>query len=93
MTPAPPLCPPQAEVQELHAENQRIIQAAEEQGYEVVDTFSITMGRCKDFLPGRCACHFHQVEGAGPKASSYHVRGAVNQVYSEILLSRLCPQT
>lgn len=28
---------------------------------------------------------------AWPKASSYHVRGAVNQVYSEILLSRLCP--
>lgn len=28
-----------------------------------------------------------------PKASSYHVRGPVNQVYSEILLSRLCPKT
>ena len=27
-----------------------------------------------------------------PKPSSYHVRGPVNQVYSEILLSRLCPR-
>lgn len=30
---------------------------------------------------------------AWPKALSYHVRGPVNQVYSEILLSRLCPRT
>ncbi|CAF90811.1 unnamed protein product, partial [Tetraodon nigroviridis] len=114
-----------AEVQQLHAENLKIIQAAEEQGYEVVDTFSITMGRPREFLQGRCACHFHEVtfssltkststtstntrtgtngtgvgtigqsdteQEAWPKASSYHVRGAVNQVYSEILLSRLCP--
>lgn len=30
---------------------------------------------------------------AWPKALSYHVRGPVNQVYSEILLSRLCSRT
>ncbi|XP_029681365.1 cadherin-like and PC-esterase domain-containing protein 1 isoform X2 [Takifugu rubripes] len=118
-----------AEIQELNAENLRIIQAAEQEGYEVIDTFSITMGRYKEFLQGRCACHFHEVKftsfqrsnrttsintrtrtkrtGTGlisqssksdteqeawPKSSSYHVRGAVNQVYSEILLSRLCPK-
>lgn len=30
-------------------------------------------------------------QGAWPKSSTYHVRGPVNRVYSEILLSRLCP--
>lgn len=118
------------EVQELYRENQNIVTTAKHYGYEVIDTFSITMGRYKEFLQGRCACHFHEVEksesskpsydttptvsrtrstrpgprlwsqsavldadqGAGSNASSYHVRGPVNQVYSEILLSRLCPQ-
>lgn len=57
----PPICLPQAEIQELHAENLKIIQAAKQHGYEVIDTFSITMGRYKEFLQGRCACHFHEV--------------------------------
>ncbi|KAK9526032.1 hypothetical protein VZT92_016691 [Zoarces viviparus] len=114
------------EVQDLYRENHNIITAAKHHGYEVIDTFSITMGRYKEFLQGRCACHFHEVEKfwssglsddttstanttgpelgsqsvvpdtdqeAWPKASSYHVRGPVNQVYSEILLSRLCSKT
>ncbi|KAM8740231.1 cadherin-like and PC-esterase domain-containing protein 1 isoform 1-T1 [Acanthopagrus schlegelii] len=115
------------EIQDLYRENQNIIATAKHHGYEVIDTFSITMGRYKEFLQGRCACHFHQVDkfwssrlpenitstttrtrtGPGlsiksavhdmdqetwPKPSSYHVRGPVNQVYSEILLSRLCPR-
>lgn len=32
----------------------------------------------------------HQDQWAGSNSSTYHVRGAVNQVYSQILLSRLC---
>lgn len=51
----------QAEIQELHAENQKIIKSAKHLRYEVIDTFSITMGRYKEFLQGRCACHFHEV--------------------------------
>uniref|UniRef100_A0A4W5RYY5 Cadherin like and PC-esterase domain containing 1 n=1 Tax=Hucho hucho TaxID=62062 RepID=A0A4W5RYY5_9TELE len=121
-------------VQELYRENSNIITAAKHYGYEVIDTFSVTMGRYKEFLQGRCACHFHEVEKlsfskaplhrkmkllrhgeepgtrtsgtgtgfndqptlqhqdqwAGSNSSTYHVRGAVNQVYSQILLSRLC---
>ncbi|XP_010771404.1 cadherin-like and PC-esterase domain-containing protein 1 [Notothenia coriiceps] len=107
------------EIQDLYRQNQDIITAAKHHGYEAIDTFSITMGRFRDFLQGRCACHFHQVEKssrpsdpitasrttpelqsdaqhpekeAWPRASTYHVRGPVNQVYSEILLSRLCPR-
>ncbi|XP_018545055.1 cadherin-like and PC-esterase domain-containing protein 1 isoform X2 [Lates calcarifer] len=117
------------EIQYLDKENDNIIATAKYHGYEVIDTFGITMGRYKEFLQGRCACHFHEVEKfwasrtpddtmsttnrtrstraglssqsavqdmdqeAGPDALTYHVRGPVNQVYSEILLSRLCPRT
>lgn len=116
------------EVQDLYRKNQNLITTARNYGYEVIDTFSITMGRYKEFLQGRCACHFHEVEkvgasktldettpkangtrstrpepgrstavesdhGTGSKGLFYHMRGPVNQVYSEILLSRLCPTT
>ncbi|KAL6460224.1 hypothetical protein MHYP_G00319830 [Metynnis hypsauchen] len=114
-------------VQELYGINKKILESAGRLGYEVIDTFSITMGRYKEFLQGRCACHFHEVHRAliptvpahrrlqivrpggesvsdtsaqlasaqqqelwSQPSSSYHVKGAVNQVYSEILLSRLC---
>ncbi|XP_042324427.1 cadherin-like and PC-esterase domain-containing protein 1 isoform X3 [Sceloporus undulatus] len=114
------------EVQNLWNENQAILNTAKQYGYEVVDTFIITMGRYKEFLQGKCGCHFHEVvksktsEGSSPMAmrfskpyalgkhfnnqsnlvklqayasnsqSPYHVRGPINQVYSEILLSRIC---
>lgn len=116
-----------AGVQELHGVNKNILETAKHLGYEVIDTFSITMGRYKEFLQGRCACHFHEVgRSSTPTVSapqrlqivrhaaesmsgtstqlasvkqqdlwseptlSYHVKGAINQVYSEILLSRMC---
>ncbi|XP_072234102.1 cadherin-like and PC-esterase domain-containing protein 1 [Leuresthes tenuis] len=111
------------EIQNLFRENGNIISTAKSLGYEAIDTFSITMGRYKEFLQGRCACHFHEVEKfrplkpsentksttsstraglqsavldtgqeLGSKAQTYRVTGPVNQVYSEILLSRLCPK-
>ncbi|XP_057180061.1 cadherin-like and PC-esterase domain-containing protein 1 isoform X2 [Triplophysa rosa] len=108
---------PLSGVQELDHVNKDILENAKHLGYEVIDTFSITMGRYKEFLQGRCACHFHEVyklpfptaasEGklkilrhAGESWTnvhtepqpevSYHVKGPVNKVYSEILLSRIC---
>ncbi|NWS57079.1 CPED1 protein, partial [Chunga burmeisteri] len=116
----------QAEVQNLWNENLIILDTAKNFGYEVVDTFVITMGRYKEFLQGKCGCHFHEVVKSNPSEerphitmtlsrhyalgkyfgsqskpsqlqdyatnsqSPYHVRGPINQVYSEILLSRLC---
>ncbi|KAM9203526.1 cadherin-like and PC-esterase domain-containing protein 1 [Mergus octosetaceus] len=116
----------QAEVQNLWNENLAILDTAKNYGYEVVDTFVITMGRYKEFLRGKCGCHFHEVVKSNPSEESphitmtlsrhytlgkyfssqsklsqlqdystnsqspYHVRGPINQVYSEILLSRLC---
>lgn len=115
----------QSEVQNLHKENLSILEAAKKHGYEVVDTFTITMGRHKEFLQGNCGCHFHEVvksklsrehhiikmkrsknhivgkyfssqsklqrQNVVPNVHSpYHVRGPINQVCSEILLSRMC---
>uniref|UniRef100_A0A096MHN5 Cadherin like and PC-esterase domain containing 1 n=1 Tax=Poecilia formosa TaxID=48698 RepID=A0A096MHN5_POEFO len=111
------------EIRGLFRDNAELISTARRLRFEAVDTFSITMGRYKEFLQGRCACHFHEVEKLqssdppdseastrkkpgtrtgshsvldteqedGSKAPTFRVRGAVNQVYSEILLSRLCP--
>ncbi|XP_043823513.1 cadherin-like and PC-esterase domain-containing protein 1 [Dromiciops gliroides] len=116
----------QNEVRNLWKENWIILDSAKRYGYEVVDTFSITMGRYKEFLQGKCGCHFHEVvksktsreyhlikmkpsrqhvvgkyfsnlskqkrlqSYATDVQSPYHVRGPVNQVCSEILLSRIC---
>ncbi|KAM8981682.1 cadherin-like and PC-esterase domain-containing protein 1 [Sarcophilus harrisii] len=116
----------QNEVQNLWKENWIILDSAKRYGYEVVDTFSITMGRYKEFLQGKCGCHFHEViksEASNDShlikmkpsrqhvvgkyfsnlrkqkrlqsyaidvKSPYHVRGPINQVCSEILLSRIC---
>ncbi|XP_043943261.1 cadherin-like and PC-esterase domain-containing protein 1 [Protopterus annectens] len=113
------------EVQNLWEENLKILYTAKQYGYEVVDTFSITVGRYKEFMQGKCACHFHEVvtsniseeysqknmilrhaksekdfkstirkselqEFLFNSKSHYHVKGPVNQVYSEIILSRIC---
>lgn len=115
----------QSEVRNLYKENLSILEAAKIYGYEVVDTFTITMGRHKEFLQGNCGCHFHEVvkskfarphhvikmkrsknhivgkyfssqsklkqHNSAPNVHSpYHVRGPINQVCAEILLSRMC---
>lgn len=115
----------QSEVQNLWKENLIILDTAKKYGYEVVDTFTITMGRYKEFLQGNCGCHFHEVvksklskenhfikikqsrnhtvgkyfsnqsklqqqDSVTNVQSPYHVRGPINQVCSEILLSRMC---
>ncbi|XP_033114618.1 cadherin-like and PC-esterase domain-containing protein 1 [Anneissia japonica] len=42
--------------------NQGLIQHAKTLGFEIVDTFNITMARYRDFLQGKCSCHFHKVQ-------------------------------
>jgi hypothetical protein len=39
--------------------------------FDVVDTFHMTMARYKDFLQGKCACHFHRVKEVLPSFSQY----------------------
>ncbi|XP_058153260.1 cadherin-like and PC-esterase domain-containing protein 1 isoform X3 [Dasypus novemcinctus] len=53
------------EVQNLWKENLIILDAAKKYGYEVVDTFAITVGRYKEFLQGKCGCHFHEESRVG----------------------------
>ncbi|OCT89039.1 cadherin-like and PC-esterase domain-containing protein 1 [Xenopus laevis] len=108
------------QIKHLYDDNQLILNMAKLFGYEVVDTLSITMGRYKEFMQGKCGCHFHEVVKSSvskqqhqkmnllqnytfggeifPRLqhfqanikSPYHVLGPVNQVYSEILFSRIC---
>ncbi|XP_078536589.1 cadherin-like and PC-esterase domain-containing protein 1 isoform X2 [Lissotriton helveticus] len=60
-----------AEVRHLWDENTMILDKAKLLGYEVIDTLSITMGRYKEFLPGSCGCHFHEVVKSNvPKGGS-----------------------
>ncbi|XP_045244439.2 cadherin-like and PC-esterase domain-containing protein 1 isoform X5 [Macaca fascicularis] len=62
----------QSEVQNLWKENLIILDTAKKYGYEVVDTFTITMGRYKEFLQGKCGCHFHEVTARHDGGSLHH---------------------
>ncbi|CAH3114472.1 unnamed protein product [Pocillopora meandrina] len=50
-----------AEQRKTAERNEMVIKAATRLGYEVVDTFGMTVSRYKDFLLGNCGCHFHKV--------------------------------
>lgn len=93
------------EHQKLLQHNLGMANFAKHYGFEVIDTFNITVARYKDFLQGKCACHFHRVikvpypESIWKKHQSksrpsprYHVEGSINAIYSEILLSRICKE-
>ena len=51
----------QVEQRKLVIHNAGLVEYARSQGFAVVDTFNMTMARYKDFLQGKCACHFHRV--------------------------------
>ncbi|XP_071784213.1 cadherin-like and PC-esterase domain-containing protein 1 [Asterias amurensis] len=50
--------------------NQGILNYAKGAGFDVVDTFNITMARYREFLQGKCACHFHRVTEVIPKVNT-----------------------
>lgn len=50
------------EIRGLFRDNAELISTARRLRFEAVDTFSVTVGRYKEFLQGRCACHFHEVK-------------------------------
>jgi hypothetical protein len=41
-------------------------------GFRTVDTWNMTAARFRDFLPGRCRCHFHQVQVPPQKTKSFY---------------------
>lgn len=42
-------------------QNARLKQEAMSRGFTVIDTLQMTLSRYREFLQGKCACHFHQV--------------------------------
>ncbi|KAK8776920.1 hypothetical protein V5799_029735 [Amblyomma americanum] len=93
-------CLSMKEQKKLMMQNLWLAEFARHYNIDVIDTFNITVARYKDFLQGKCACHFHKVvpvqapktrpPGKPPPAPSFHVEGDINAIYSEILLNRIC---
>nr|XP_020469112.1 cadherin-like and PC-esterase domain-containing protein 1 isoform X2 [Monopterus albus] len=93
------------EVQDLYRKNNNIITTAKHHGYEVEKYWSsrspdnkpFTTNRTRSTRPGLGLSSHSAVQDTDQETRSsppaYHVRGPVNQVYSEILLSRLCHRT
>ena len=42
--------------------NEELIRAARVYGFKVFDTLRMTLSRYKEFLQGKCGCHFHKVK-------------------------------
>ncbi|KAM7309234.1 cadherin-like and PC-esterase domain-containing protein 1 [Ixodes scapularis] len=90
------------EQKKLMMQNLWLSEFARHYNFDVIDTFNITVARYKDFLQGKCACHFHKVvplptpkhrpPGRPPPQPSFHVEGEINAIYSEILLNRICSE-
>lgn len=59
------------EQRRLEIRNRDLIAVTESLGFDAIDTFNMTMARYKDFLEGKCACHFHKVKEVLPSFSSY----------------------
>ncbi|KAJ6216071.1 hypothetical protein RDWZM_010571 [Blomia tropicalis] len=93
---------PLSEQRKLSQYNQQLIEQATQFKMNVVDTFNKTIALYRDFYPGKCACHFHnivrnetlvdnhQTEHHYHQKYNYHVDGRLNRLYSEILLSLIC---
>ncbi|KAI8483518.1 Cadherin-like and PC-esterase [Branchiostoma belcheri] len=54
-------CLSQQEQHKLLVHNAGLSDFARQLGFDVVETFNVTLPRYKDFLQGKCACHFHKV--------------------------------
>ncbi|XP_074645947.1 cadherin-like and PC-esterase domain-containing protein 1 [Tubulanus polymorphus] len=77
--------------QTLHSLNQDLLNHGRRLGYNIVDTYGITMARYKDFMQGKCACHFHKiVENSNSSTRLFHVDGDINAIYSEMIVNRIC---
>ncbi|CAG2100173.1 unnamed protein product [Medioppia subpectinata] len=87
------------EQQKLALHNSELISYALKLGIEVVDTYNITIAKFKDFMPGKCACHFHQITDMSPNDinsgqsqphTTYRVEGLINAIYTNVVISRIC---
>ncbi|WAR25835.1 CPED1-like protein [Mya arenaria] len=74
----------------LATREREVLSHAARSGLQVVATFNMTATRYRDFLEGKCACHFHKVTRLKSGAGGYTVQGEVNEAYSQILLNQMC---
>ncbi|XP_071083354.1 cadherin-like and PC-esterase domain-containing protein 1 [Haliotis cracherodii] len=72
-------CLSQKEQQRFLSHNQATLKYARQSGFSIVDTFNMTMARYRDFLQGKCACHFHRVSMT---KTSYNPSNAVGSKHS-----------
>ncbi|XP_020899807.1 cadherin-like and PC-esterase domain-containing protein 1 [Exaiptasia diaphana] len=85
--------------------NELLIKTSVAAGFEVIDTHTMTITRYKEFLTGKCGCHFHKVVDLKSHSKEvvdilrdeqknghprYHVLGSINSAYSDIMISRMC---
>lgn len=54
-----------------------VMKAARTAGFEVVDTHAMTVARYKEFLMGKCGCHFHKVRHESSSLSVATIQGQI----------------
>lgn len=84
---------PDSQQSYLQQRESDILRYAKTKDFNVVATFNMTISRYKDFMEGKCACHFHKVSRHGSTSDGYRysVEGDTNAAYSQILLNQICP--
>ncbi|XP_061195466.1 cadherin-like and PC-esterase domain-containing protein 1 isoform X2 [Saccostrea echinata] len=84
---------PQTDIQKLVLRERELEKHGRKLGFEFIKTFNLTMARFKDFLQGKCACHFHklsEVKNPGSEKTVYHVQGEINEIYSQMVINSIC---
>ncbi|XP_071130783.1 cadherin-like and PC-esterase domain-containing protein 1 [Mytilus edulis] len=78
--------------EKLEIQEKEVGRYASNHGFHVIPTFNMTMSRYKDFLQGKCACHFHKVTTTTNRQGlkQYHIEGDINAAYSELMINAIC---
>ncbi|XP_022298570.2 cadherin-like and PC-esterase domain-containing protein 1 [Crassostrea virginica] len=84
---------PQSDIHKLVIREQELEKHGRKLGFEFIKTFNMTMARFKDFLQGKCACHFHklsEVKSPSLGRAVYQVEGDINEIYSQMVINSIC---
>ncbi|XP_055999747.1 cadherin-like and PC-esterase domain-containing protein 1 isoform X1 [Ostrea edulis] len=80
---------PEADLQKVLLREEELERHGKKLGFEFIKTFKMTMARFKDFLQGKCACHFHKVSIVvfGFQRFLAHLTCKLKWAFSDYLLS------